>query len=171
MRRFCVEVLSALTRSTHFCNGDEGEFLTRKNDRAIAPGAASYISRSIPLLAETRIHFLRWTELPDRDDAHRVGREKTLDRQLAISARLELLHVASRPGSTATRHLYRLALASNLGRYRRRSAFRDSINLHPLGAELHLCRLWSRSLDCRGLLWIETGRARHCGRGCHSHRQ
>src|SRR5436190_23398187 len=96
--KFCVEVLSALTRFTHFCKSDESELLTRKNDRAIAPGAASYISRGIPLLAEAGIRLVWWTDRPDRDDACRVGREKALDRQFAISTRAEFLHVASRPG-------------------------------------------------------------------------
>ena len=58
----------------------------------------------------------------------------------------------------------------NLGRHRRRRAFVIPSIFILWALELHLCRLWSRSLDCRGFLWIETGRPRHCGRGCHSHR-
>jgi hypothetical protein len=57
------------------------------------------------------------------------------------------------------------------GRHRRGRPLCHSINLYSLGAELHLCRLRSRSLDCRDLLRTEAGRARDRRRSRDSHRQ
>src|SRR6266536_3253112 len=137
MRRFCVEVLSALTRSTHFCNGDEGDIVSG----ATPAGEPSRVWRGFPILAQARFHLVWRTEWPDCDHAHRASRKEKMDRQFAFPACPEFLHVASRPGSDPARDLHWLALASHLGRYHRRRAFRDSINLHSLGLELHLCRI------------------------------
>src|SRR6266498_3888555 len=69
-----------------------------------------------------------------------VEKKKWIDNSRFLHA-LNFLHVASRPGSDPARDLHWLALASHLGRYHRRRAFRDSISLHSLGLELHLCRI------------------------------
>ena len=37
------------------------------------------------------------------------------------------------------------------------------------GRQLRLCRVRQHSVDRGDLLWTETGRARNCCRGCHSH--
>src|SRR5229473_6851835 len=79
MRRSCAAVSSALTRSTHFCNGDEGCLVTANNGRDIAPDAASYISGSALLLVEARVYQLRRADRPDRDHANGAGREKEMD--------------------------------------------------------------------------------------------
>ena len=94
-----------------------------------------------------------------------------MDRRNAFSPRAEFLHAAARAGSAATRYLYRLAFAQDAGRHRCRRPLRYSVNLYSLGAELHLCRLRSRSVDCRDLLRIEASRARDCRRGRDSHWQ
>src|SRR5439155_10160228 len=169
--KFCVEVLSALTRSTHFYNDGEGHFVTANSSRDIARDESSDLSRSLPVLVETRLCFLWRTDRPDRHDAQGGCREKEVDQRNAFSPRAEFLHAAARAGSTATRYLYRLAFTQDAGRHRRGRPLCYSINLHSLGAELHLCRLRSRSVDCRDLLRTETGRARDCRRSRDSHWQ
>ena len=136
-----------------------------------AHAARSDFSGGVSLLAETRLHLLWWTERPDRDDAHGVGREEKMDQRNAFSSRAEFLHAASRPGSATARHLHRLAFAQNARRHCCRRALCHSIHLYSLGAQLRLCRIRPRSVDRRDLLRIETGRARDCRRGCHSHRE
>src|SRR4029450_10818185 len=135
--RSCGAVSPVLTRSTHTCSGDESASLRASSCSATSTNC-TVVRRGVSILVETRLHLLRRTEWADRDDACGIGREKTLDRQFAISARGEFLHAASRPGGTATRHLHRLALAQNPRRHCRRRPFRHSVNLHSLGFELRL---------------------------------
>src|SRR5437879_8389677 len=68
MRRFCVAVLSASTRSTHFCNDDEGDRVTADS----GPTRSTYcavVCRSASFLVEAGVHLIRWTDRPDRHHA------------------------------------------------------------------------------------------------------
>src|SRR5437867_10593803 len=51
MTRFCAAVLSASTRSTHFCNGDEGEF-RRANSCEPRSTCCAVVRRGISILAQ-----------------------------------------------------------------------------------------------------------------------
>src|SRR4029453_2371337 len=168
--RSCGAVSPVLTRSTHTCSGDESASL-RASSCSETSTNCTVVRRGVSILVEARLHLLRRTEWADRDDACGIGREKTLDRQFAISARAEFLHAASRPGGTATSHLHRLALAQNPRRHCRRRIVCYPLDFYFMGTFLLFRRVWSRSLDCRGLLWIETGRPRDRRRRRHSHRE
>jgi len=95
---------------------------------------------------------------------HRIGRDKTLDRQCPVSARAEFLHVASRAGSAATRHLHWLASAQNARRHRSRRSLCYSFDLYSLGAQLRLCRVWKYPLDRGPFLRTQTGCPCDCRR-------
>src|SRR5437667_4770229 len=97
MSRFCVAVLNALMRSTHFCNGDEGYLATASNGRDIAPDEPSDVSRGVSILAQARLHFIWRTDGANRHHANRAGREKEVDQPGASSSCAQFLHVASRP--------------------------------------------------------------------------
>src|SRR6266849_8805839 len=79
MRRFCVAVLSASTRSTHFCNDDEGDFVTADSgptrsirQRTDSPWRTycAVVCRSASFLVEAGVHLIRWTDRPDRHHAN-----------------------------------------------------------------------------------------------------
>src|SRR5438045_7269719 len=95
-RRFCGEAGNALTRSTHFCTGYES--VRRHPGSTCNAGAASsaLVWRSTSILVEARIHLVRRTDRPDCDHADRVGGKEKMDQPIAIPARPEFLHVASR---------------------------------------------------------------------------
>src|SRR5437016_1182497 len=126
--------------------------------------------RGVSVLVKARIHFVWRTDRPDRDHANRAGRKEKMDQPIAISARLELLHVAARPGGATTRDLHRLAPAQNPRRRRGWRAFRDSVNFCALDAELHLRCVWKFALDRGDFLWTQTGGDRNRARRGHSHR-
>src|ERR1700720_957028 len=136
MKRFCVAVSIASTRSTHSCSGDEDdEDSTTRRTRSTC---CTHLCRSVSILAEARIHFVWWPDRPDRDHANGARREEEMDQPVAISARVKLLHAAARSRSAAAGDLHRLALAPNLGRHCRRRIFCNSIDLCALDAELYL---------------------------------
>src|SRR6266481_1259996 len=117
-RRFCGEAGNASTRSTHFCIGYES---IRRHPRSTCNAGATssaLVWRSISILVEARIHLVRWTDRPDCDHADRAGGEEKMDQPIAISARPEFLHAASRPRSATTRDLHRLAASQNPRRHR-----------------------------------------------------
>src|SRR4030095_2862685 len=130
--RSCVAASPVLTRSTHTCSGDERDSIRTGSCLATSTNC-TVVRRGVSILVETRLYLLRRTEWADRDDACGIGREKTLDRQFAISARAEFFHAASRPGGTATRHLHRLALAQNPRRHCRRRIVCYPIDLYFMG--------------------------------------
>src|SRR4030095_10433520 len=130
--RSCVAASPALTHSTHTCSGDESDSV-RTNSCSATSANCTVVRRGVSILVEARLHILRRTEWADRDDAYRVGREKTLDRQRTFSARAEFLHVASRPRSASTRHLHRLAVARNARRHCRRRTFCHPVDLYSFG--------------------------------------
>src|SRR5437667_1199486 len=179
MSTFCVAVLNALMRSTRFCNGDEGQFTTSYSGqtrsihhRTDSPWrtCCAIVCRSVSLLVEAWLHLLRRADRADRDHADGTSRKEKMDQPIEFPARAQLLHAATRPRSAATRDLHWLALAQNLGRHRRRIILRDPVHLCPLGAELHLCRVWQYPVDCGDFLRIEAGRHGDCrGRG-HTYR-
>src|SRR5713101_3815329 len=86
MRRFCVAVLSASTRSTHFCNDDEGDFVTADSGPTRSTCCA-VVCGSVSVLVKTRIHFVWRADRPDRDHANGAGRKEKMDQPIAISAR------------------------------------------------------------------------------------
>src|SRR6266404_2308098 len=114
------------TRSTRLRRGYRGHA-----SRAI-------IRRSVSFLVKARTHLVWRTDRTDRDHANRAGRKEKMDQSVAISARAELLHAASRARGATTRHLHRLAAPQNPWRHRRRRVLRDPIDLCPVDAELHL---------------------------------
>src|SRR5512133_1755366 len=121
----------------------------------VAIGPSSEFSRSVSLLAQTRLHQFWRTDWSDRDHADRVGREEEVDQPIAISARAQLLHALAGSGGATAGHLRWLASSQNLGRYHRRRVLRYSVNLRSMDVELHLCGLWKCAVDCRHLLWTE----------------
>src|ERR671924_52248 len=104
--------------------------------------SCAVIRRSVSILAEARIYFVRRADRADRDHANRTGRKEKMDQPVAISSRAELLHAASRSGSATARDLHRLALAQNPRRHRGRRIFCPPVDLRSLGAELHLRGVW-----------------------------
>src|SRR4030095_2091198 len=130
--RSYVAASPALTRSTHTCSGDESDSVRTSSCLATSTNC-TVVRRGVSILVEARLHLLRRTEWPGRHDACGIGREKTLYRQFAISARAEFLHVASRPGGTSTRYLHRLAVAQNPRRHCRRRTFCHPVDLYSLG--------------------------------------
>src|ERR1700730_4894646 len=165
MKRFCVAALTALTRSTHSCSGDEDD-----QDSATGctrPTSCAHVCGGVSILAEARIHFVWWPDRADRDHAKRAGREEKMDQSVAIFARAELLHAATRTRSHPTRNLHRLASAPNLGRHCRRRIFCNSVDLCALDAELHLRSVRQSAVDRRNFLRTQTGG--HCDRFGRSH--
>src|SRR4029077_4237609 len=123
IRKFCGAGSSALTHSTHFFAGYERRWLPARPAfarwlRRRGSTSCAVVWRSVSILAETRVHLVWRTERPDRHDARRTRREKTLDRQCQVSARAKFLHVAARPGSATACHLHRLAFAQDARRRR-----------------------------------------------------
>src|SRR5215475_8917134 len=103
------------------CNECERE--AERTEACVLPGRVS-------LLAQARLYQLRGTGRTDFGHASGTGRAKTLDFRTTIPPRTELLHAASRPGSSTTRNLYRLALAPHMGRYRCWRAIRIAVAVH-----------------------------------------
>src|SRR5207302_10637775 len=92
---------------------------------------AGWFRRSFPLLAQARLHQLRRTYGADRDHAPGSGRAETLDLREALPPRSQLLHGAAGTGSAATRHLYRLDDAPDLGWSNIGRPFRVAVVVHP----------------------------------------
>ena len=134
------------------------------------PGhTASHLCRSVPLLAEARIHQLRRADRADRDHARGAGGKEALDQRGALSSRAELLHVAARTRGAAARNVCRLAAAQDVRWCGRGRALRHPVDVHPVGAELRLCDLRRGAVGCRDLLRLEAcgARDRRCGRDSH----
>src|SRR5205823_14866208 len=74
MMKFCAAVLSASTRSTRFCNGDEGDVGTTDSGPARSTSCA-VLCRGAAFLAEARVHLISRTDRPEREHADRIGRQ------------------------------------------------------------------------------------------------
>src|SRR5262245_519568 len=82
----------------------------------------------------------------------------------AVPARAQFLHAAAGPGSTAARHLSRLAAAWRARRPGCRHPVRAAGLLRHPGLERGLCRLWTAALVDGRVLWAEV-RGNRPGRG------
>src|SRR5437660_12867103 len=76
MMRFCVAALSASTRSTHFCNGDE--FPANDNSAASSTSCAD-LCGGFTLLAQVWFYQFRWTDGSDCTAPRRTRREEEMD--------------------------------------------------------------------------------------------
>src|SRR5207249_1561732 len=124
----CQTVSSPSAAQSHTFEGSYGHRQIR--DTESTPRARQH-GRGPSLLAEARLHQFRRSNRADRDHAPGSGRAETLDLREAIPARAQLLHGAAGAGSPATRHVYRLDDASDLGRGDFRRPFRIALPVHP----------------------------------------
>src|SRR5882724_3268749 len=130
----------------------------RRPRRSQPSAPAGEPGRSVPLLAQARLHQLRRPDRPDRDHAPGPGRAETLDLREALPARAQLLHGIARPRGAAARDLHRLDDASHLGRGDLGRVVRAALALHPDRADVDLSRVRRRTAGQRALL-------RHQARG------
>src|SRR6266403_135009 len=163
---------NALTHSTHNSKGDENAVKSRKRRRrSTRKRAASQLRRSLSVLAKTWIYQLWWTHWTNRGHACRIGREEEMDQRSSLPACAQLLHAATRTGSSTTGYLCRLASAQNMGRHCCGRSFCHPVDVHSLGAQLYLCDLGKFALGRSHLLRSKASGACDCGRRSYPHRE
>src|SRR5258708_1721667 len=163
---------NALMRSTHNSKGDENAVKSRKRRRhSTRKRAASQFRRSLPVLAKTWIHQLRRADWTNRGHARGVGGKKEMDQRSSLPACAQLLHAATRTGSSTTGYLCRLASAQNMGRHCCGRSFCHPVDVRSLGAQLYLCDSGKSALGRSHLLRSKASRTRDCGRRSYPHRE
>jgi len=91
---------------------------------------------SVSIFGSSSASFHLADDRANRHHANRAGREKEMDQSVAFSSRFELLHALPGPERSSWRFTS-LAFAQNVGALLP-DRFSSSLNLCPLGAELHL---------------------------------